>query len=32
MLLDENASDRSFVVLLRAAGHDVETSVATLGV
>ncbi len=32
LLLDENASDRSFVVLLRAAGHDVETSVAALGV
>ncbi len=31
LLLDENASDRSFVALLRAAGHDVATSVAALG-
>ena len=32
LLLDENASERSFVAGLRAAGHDVETSVAALGV
>ncbi len=32
LLLDENASDRSFILGLRAAGHDVETSVAVLGV
>jgi len=32
LLLDENASDRSFVAGLNAAGHDVETSVAALGV
>jgi len=31
LLLHENASDRSFVARLR-AGHDVETSVAALGV
>lgn len=32
LLLDENASDRSFVAQLRGAGHDTETSVAALGV
>jgi len=32
LLLDENASDRTFVGLLRAASHDVETSVDALGV
>jgi len=32
LLLDENASDRGLVVRLREAGHDVETSVARLGV
>jgi len=32
LLLDENASDRTFVGLLRAAAHDVEISVDALGI
>ncbi len=32
LLLDENASERRLVERLRTAGHDVETSVARLGV
>lgn len=32
LLLDENASERSFVADLRPAGHDVETTLAALGV
>ncbi len=31
LLLDENASSRSFLAQLRRAGHDVETSLERLG-
>ena len=31
LLLDENASDRTFVAQLRNAGHAVETTVSALG-
>jgi predicted nuclease of predicted toxin-antitoxin system len=32
LLLDENTSERRLVERLRTAGHDIETSVARLGV
>lgn len=31
VLIDENCSAREFVARLRSAGHDVETTISTLG-